>query len=60
MSKKRAAKRPGSATTGRKKLGLTRGSVRDIPAGDRRTSSVKGGAAVKKVWTAGNDQPQTQ
>jgi hypothetical protein len=59
MSSKRAGKRAASARTGRKKLGLTRGSVRDLPAGDCRAPSVKGGA-VKKVWTAGNDQPQTQ
>jgi hypothetical protein len=59
MSSKRASKRTTSARTSGKRLGLTRGSVRDLPAGGGRTSSVKGGA-VRKVWTAGNDQPQTQ
>jgi hypothetical protein len=58
MSRKRAGKRAKAPKAGRKKLGLTRSSVRDLPAGDRRSPSVKGG--VKKAWTAGNDQPQTQ
>lgn len=57
MSKKRASKRTTSARASGKKLGLTRGSVRDLPAGSRGTSAVKGGA-VRKAWTAGNDQPQ--
>ncbi len=59
MPSKRAGKRATSARTSRKKLGLTRGSVRDLPMGDRRSPSVKGGV-IKKVSTAGNDQPQTQ
>ena len=50
---KRAAAKP----TTRRKLGLTKGRVKDLPAVDRRSDAAKGGA-VKRVWTAGNDQPQ--
>jgi hypothetical protein len=49
----RAAAKPAT----RRKLGLTKGRVTDLPAGDRRSDAVKGGA-VKRAWTAGNDQPQ--
>jgi hypothetical protein len=50
---KRAAAKPAARRT----LGLTKGRVKDLPAGARRSDAVKGGA-VKRVWTAGNDQPQ--
>ena len=50
---KRAAAKPATRRT----LGLTKGRVKDLPAVDRRSDAAKGGA-VKRVWTAGNDQPQ--
>jgi hypothetical protein len=56
MASKRTGKRRAPAKTRGKKLGVTGRSVRDLPAGDRRSPSVKGG--VRKTWTSGNTQPQ--
>jgi hypothetical protein len=57
MPTKRSKRATSAKTTARRKLGLTKGTAKDLPAVDRRTDSVKGGA-VKRVWTAGNNQPQ--
>lgn len=56
MPAKRTRKRTPAKTTTRKKLGLTRAILKDLPAGNRRSRAVKGGA-VKRVWTTGNTQP---
>ena len=51
------SKRATAKPSVRRKVGLTKGRVKDLPAVSRRTDAVTGGA-VKRVWTAGNDQPQ--
>ena len=56
MPAKRTRKATSGKTAARKKLGLTRATVKDLPAENRRGHSVKGGA-VKRVWTPGNTQP---
>jgi hypothetical protein len=53
---KRSSKRSAKPTA-RRTLGLTKGRVKDLPAAERRSDAVKGGA-IKRVLTRGNDQPQ--
>jgi hypothetical protein len=55
MPAKKTRKQATGKATARRKLGLTRGSVKDLTAEDRRSRSVKGGA--RRLWAEGNSQP---
>jgi hypothetical protein len=56
MAARKTRKPAAARRTTRSKLGLTRGTVKDLTAETRRSRSVRGGAA-RRLYAEGNDQP---